>query len=336
MRTIGRNFLPVRRQPRRQPAERLHRSGDRQLAQHRRGDRPAERVDALHAAGEPVRHVGVGSGAAGDVGDRRAPIRRRSKRSACGSTPACAASRSSSSRRPSPFSRSATWLSARCFRPAGSTTATRSTSGGFSPARRSDCWRRRSARLYSSTYYAFRDTRTPLRYAVIRVALTTVLGYLLRDSAAGAARARAGVGRGGADRVGRHRRLGRDAAAARDAERADRPHRPAGVATSRSSGDPRLPAPRIAWGVKIALAAAASDRDGGPRARTVRRRLSRDDARAAHPGSVDSTGARRETLAGATKKKPPRPRIAPREVSLRSLRSSRFLPIVPPTSRERS
>jgi putative peptidoglycan lipid II flippase len=33
-------------------------------------------------------------------------------------------------------------------------------------------------RLYSSTYYAFRDTRTPLRFAVIRVALTTVLGYL--------------------------------------------------------------------------------------------------------------------------------------------------------------
>ena len=33
-------------------------------------------------------------------------------------------------------------------------------------------------RLYSSTYYALRDTRTPLTYAVIRVALTTVLGYL--------------------------------------------------------------------------------------------------------------------------------------------------------------
>jgi len=32
-------------------------------------------------------------------------------------------------------------------------------------------------RLYSSTYYALRDTRTPLRYAVIRVALTTVGGY---------------------------------------------------------------------------------------------------------------------------------------------------------------
>ncbi|HXD34410.1 MAG TPA: murein biosynthesis integral membrane protein MurJ [Pyrinomonadaceae bacterium] len=33
-------------------------------------------------------------------------------------------------------------------------------------------------RLYSSTYYALRDTRTPLRYATIRVVLTTVLGYL--------------------------------------------------------------------------------------------------------------------------------------------------------------
>jgi putative peptidoglycan lipid II flippase len=33
-------------------------------------------------------------------------------------------------------------------------------------------------RLYSSTYYALHDTRTPLRYAVIRVTLTTVLGYL--------------------------------------------------------------------------------------------------------------------------------------------------------------
>src|SRR5207249_4201142 len=33
-------------------------------------------------------------------------------------------------------------------------------------------------RLYASTYYAMRDTRTPLRYALVRVALTTVLGYL--------------------------------------------------------------------------------------------------------------------------------------------------------------
>ncbi len=33
-------------------------------------------------------------------------------------------------------------------------------------------------RLYSSAYYALRDTRTPLRFAVLRVALTTALGYL--------------------------------------------------------------------------------------------------------------------------------------------------------------
>jgi putative peptidoglycan lipid II flippase len=33
-------------------------------------------------------------------------------------------------------------------------------------------------RLYASTYYALRDTRTPLRFAILRVVLTTILGYL--------------------------------------------------------------------------------------------------------------------------------------------------------------
>jgi putative peptidoglycan lipid II flippase len=33
-------------------------------------------------------------------------------------------------------------------------------------------------RLYSSAFYALRDTRTPLRFAVIRVVITGVLGYL--------------------------------------------------------------------------------------------------------------------------------------------------------------
>jgi putative peptidoglycan lipid II flippase len=33
-------------------------------------------------------------------------------------------------------------------------------------------------RLYSSTYYALHDTRTPLRFAFIRVLLTTALGYV--------------------------------------------------------------------------------------------------------------------------------------------------------------
>jgi len=33
-------------------------------------------------------------------------------------------------------------------------------------------------RLYSSTYYALLDTRTPLNFALVRVVLTTALGYL--------------------------------------------------------------------------------------------------------------------------------------------------------------
>jgi len=33
-------------------------------------------------------------------------------------------------------------------------------------------------RLYSSAYYALRDTRTPMRFAILRVALTTILGYV--------------------------------------------------------------------------------------------------------------------------------------------------------------
>src|SRR5205823_13722501 len=33
-------------------------------------------------------------------------------------------------------------------------------------------------RLYSSAFYAQRDTRTPLRFAIARVVLTGVLGYL--------------------------------------------------------------------------------------------------------------------------------------------------------------
>jgi putative peptidoglycan lipid II flippase len=33
-------------------------------------------------------------------------------------------------------------------------------------------------RLYSSTFYSLRDTRTPLRFALLRVALATMLGYM--------------------------------------------------------------------------------------------------------------------------------------------------------------
>src|SRR4030095_874506 len=83
-------------------------------------------------------------------------------------------------------------------------------------------------RLYSSTYYALRDTRTPLRYAVVRVALTSVLGYLCSiplphllniDSRWGAAGLTASAGiAGGVEfvllRSGLNRRIGKTGLAA--------------------------------------------------------------------------------------------------------------------------
>ena len=77
-------------------------------------------------------------------------------------------------------------------------------------------------RLYSSTYYALRDTRTPLRYAIVRVALTTVLGYVFAIPLPRWLGISSALGRGRADGVGRTGRLGGDAAAAAGAERADR------------------------------------------------------------------------------------------------------------------
>ena len=40
-------------------------------------------------------------------------------------------------------------------------------------------------RLYSSTFNALRDTRTPLRYAIVRIALSVVMGYLFAFHAPG-------------------------------------------------------------------------------------------------------------------------------------------------------
>ena len=67
-----------------------------------------ERATAVHAAGQPVRHVGLGRRAAGDVG--RGGGRRGADRRRCGggSTPASGRSRSSSCRRRWRSSRSAT------------------------------------------------------------------------------------------------------------------------------------------------------------------------------------------------------------------------------------
>ncbi len=84
-------------------------------------------------------------------------------------------------------------------------------------------------RLYASTYYALRDTRTPLRYAIVRVALTTLLGYLFAiplprllgiSQAWGAAGLTASAGLAGwvemlLLRRGLNRRIGPDRAAGR-------------------------------------------------------------------------------------------------------------------------
>ena len=67
-------------------------------------------------------------------------------------------------------------------------------------------------RLYASTYYALRDTRTPLRYAIVRVALDDGARLRVRDSGAATAGDSGGVGRRGVDRVGGRGGLDRDAA----------------------------------------------------------------------------------------------------------------------------
>ena len=91
-------------------------------------------------------------------------------------------------------------------------------------------------RLYSSTYYALRDTRTPLRFAVVRVALTTGLGYLCAIPLPHMDRHRSALGRGGPDGFGGRGGMGGVRAAAPDAEPAHRAHRPAGGAGGEAVG----------------------------------------------------------------------------------------------------
>ena len=111
-------------------------------------------------------------------------LRRAARRAAFG------ASRSSSCRRRWRFSRSATCWSPRCCRRDASVTRTPSTSGASSRARRSGCSRRRSGGSTPRRYYALRDTRTPLRFAIVRVVLTTRARLSVRDPAAASARRR--------------------------------------------------------------------------------------------------------------------------------------------------
>ena len=63
-------------------------------------------------------------------------------------------------------------------------TPTRCTCGAFSRDRRWGCWRPRWAACYSSTYYALRDTRTPLRLRRDPRRADHGAGLRVRDSAA--------------------------------------------------------------------------------------------------------------------------------------------------------
>ena len=62
-------------------------------------------------------------------------------------------------------------------------------------------------RLYSSAWYAQRDTRTPLKFAMLRVALTFGLGYVAALRLPGWLGISSRVGRRRPHRVGRHRRV---------------------------------------------------------------------------------------------------------------------------------
>ena len=176
--TVVAELRPGVRQPRRRADQRVRRHAAREPAADRRGRRPDERAAAVHAAGQPLRHVGFRGGAAGDVGvgdagsERGArPLRRRLDRG---------------------LRQIAFFVvpSAMAFLALGDVIAAALLqTGRFSHADAVYVWgilagsavgllASTLGRLYSSTYYALRDTRTPLRYALVRVVLTTVPGYL--------------------------------------------------------------------------------------------------------------------------------------------------------------
>jgi putative peptidoglycan lipid II flippase len=109
-------------------------------------------------------------------------------------------------------------------------------------------------RLYSSAFYALKDTRTPLRFAIIRVVLTTVLGYLCAiplppllgiDAKWGVAGLTASAGVSGwVEFLLLRRALGKRIGAA-----------PAGVAFLARLWGAAVVASGAAWGVKVNIAA---------------------------------------------------------------------------------
>ena len=212
---------------------------------------------ALHAAGQPVRAVRIGRGAAGNVRRRRPrrdarPARPRQHRPASNCVLRRAVgSRVSHARR----CRRSRALSDRPFhiRRCGVSC------GGFSRDRRSVLLATTLARLYSSTYYALRDTRTPLRYALVHVGIATVLGYV----AAIVLPPMLGIeplwGTVGSDGRRERRRVGRADAAAPIAQSAHRPDRVCPFSLGLRLWSAAFAAAAVAWGIKLALPACTPD-----------------------------------------------------------------------------
>ena len=77
-------------------------------------------------------------------------------------------------------------------------------------------------RLYASVYYALKDTRTPLRYAILRVFLTAILGYICALPLPPLLGLNPALGSSGTYRIGGALRMAGVSFAAKFTERTDR------------------------------------------------------------------------------------------------------------------
>ena len=152
---------------------------------------------------------------------------------------------------------------------------TRSTSGGFWPDRSVGLLASTLGRLYSSTYYALRDTRTPLATRDRPRGADDGARLFVRDSAAARARASPrSAGAAGLTASAGVVGLGRNASLRCDAER---PDRETGLAPPRHVAQlwgSAIAAATIAWARQAGAAVAAPGRDGHPRLGASARRRS--------------------------------------------------------------
>ena len=117
-------------------------------------------------------------------------------------------------------------------------------------------------RLYASTYYALQDTRTPLRFAILRVALTIALGYLFALPLPG----RSASIRGGARRGSRRppgSRAGSSSCCCGGRSTAGSGAPGSRSRSSPGSGERAVAAAAAAWALGLVAAAEHPDRRGG-------------------------------------------------------------------------